>query len=508
MILLTIRTKTTLNSDVNSTNLEANVSRQRESLLSLALILGVSLVLRWCYSHGQSITFDECYEIQLAQESIPHILAKGDGFPPLYAILLRIWQTVFGTDSARAFSMVLGAVCCAAIYQLGRIVDGHRTGLWSAATLAVLPIHLFYSSEARAYSLLFVIATLALSCIILAIQSQRKRYWFAFALLATLGLHTHYLFALFVAVTMTVAFFQMPGKRWYPIAAAVSIWAMIAPLVLLWAPADFRMQSAWAYRVNFGIAELAYTYGSFLTGYTLGPSLRALHGMPLSTAFQQVFPWAMLISTALYLIARNASRRVPSCGQSIPLFFAIALAPVGMGILCNLADVGYQVRYSIWAVIPCVVGIGFATSQAIERPLGKLGTALLAICFAAAILNRLYVDDYRNADLDSVAEYVSTQPTAPILVISGYMAEPLRLYFADEQDIVGIPMSSNFGDRSKELNAVLDKLADDAAKFILVYTREFHEDPDGTLLQQLRERASIHPVREFAGVKLYHATFR
>ncbi len=45
----------------------------------LALIVLFSFLLRGWYTIGQSVTFDEYYEIQMAQESIPDILAQGDG---------------------------------------------------------------------------------------------------------------------------------------------------------------------------------------------------------------------------------------------------------------------------------------------------------------------------------------------------------------------------------------------------------------------------------------------
>lgn len=505
-----------MNSDVEATNLTAHFSWQNEnsrSLIILATILGISLLLRGWYTNGQSITFDENYEIQLAQEPIAHILAKGDGFPPLYAVLLRVWQLVFGTDSARAFSIALGAICCVAVYQLGRLVDGEKTGIWSAAILAVLPIHLFYSTEARAYSLLFVIATLALSCTILAIETKQKRHWFAFAILATMGLHTHYLFALFVAITMTVAFFQMGDKRWYPVSAAVAIWAMIAPMVLLWAPADFQMQNEWAYRVDFGLGELAYTYGSFIMGYTLGPSLRALHGMSLSVAIQQVLPWALLIGTAMFLVISSVPRRLPERRRAVPLLLAVAVAPIGMGILCNIADVGYQVRYSIWAVVPCIVLFGSLVSQAIDKSTGRIGIGVLAISFAISIFNRHYIDDYRNEDLASVSKFIKQQPiaetrNAPILVVSGYMAEPLKIYFETDQEIVGIPMTAGFDERASQMKTILDNLAANHSSFSLIYTRDFHEDPDGILMQQLQDRTRITRVSEFAGIVLYRAEFQ
>ena len=56
----------------------------------LIAILLAAVALRFFYADGQSITFDEYYEIQLAKQNLQEILLRGDGFPPLYLSLIHI----------------------------------------------------------------------------------------------------------------------------------------------------------------------------------------------------------------------------------------------------------------------------------------------------------------------------------------------------------------------------------------------------------------------------------
>jgi hypothetical protein len=476
--------------------------------IGLALILMIGFVVRLWYASGQSLTFDENYELELVQGSVSYILHKGDGFPPLYALLLKGWVAVFGPDSSRLWSILLGCGCCLAMFPFTKLVGGTKAALWSTGILAVLPIHVFYSTETRAYSLLLLIATLALTSVMRTIKSPNRRSWIGFVLMATMGIYTHYLFGCFVALVLVVTFLQSRENRISSVLAALAIGALILPLMLLWSEADFAMQSSWEYRIGFGLAALGYTYGSFLMGYTLGPSLRALHGMSVTAAVQQTLPWAILIGSGLCLVLFQAKQRCTKFRQAMPLLFVFALAPLGMGLMCNVVDIGYQVRYSIWAVIPCVAYGGWLASQAWDSRLGKLGLAMLAVAFSIAIWNRHYVDDYRNADVASVAEFLDGEADMPVLVVSGYMVKPLGYYCDAAQEIVGIPTDADYANRASEMETILNDLAATSREFAFVYTREFHEDAEGKLFAQVGGRAELTPWNEFSGVKLYRAKFK
>jgi hypothetical protein len=373
---------------------------------------------------------------------------------------------------------------------------------------AILPIHAFYTSEGRAYSLLLLIGTLALNSIVKAIKSNQTADWVTFSVLATLGLHTHYLFALFVALTLSVAFVQLRSIK--AVISGAAILVMIAPMVYLWAPCDFKFQQDWYYRVHFGLGELAFTYGSYFLGFSLGPSLRELHSLWVRDAIPIVAPWAAITLaslTGLICVSRN---RIP-LKKETPVLIVIAAAPCLMGMLCSAAGVGYQVRYSIWSIVPCVVLLAWLARHAWYHWVGKVGTIAMVLMFAMAIFNRHSNDRYRNADLGSTAAFIqktSEATNSPIIVVSGYMAEPLRYYLDDAKwQVEGIPMDAAREDREMEFSKIVQRSATHSPTGWLVYTREFHEDQDGVLIEKLRDAGTLEQVREFAGVKLYRVTF-
>jgi len=476
--------------------------------IRLALILLVGLALRILYTHGQSITFDENFEIMLAQQDIGYIFAKADGFPPTYAILLKIWQNLFGLASGRSMSIVFGLLCCLGAYGHGRQIGTQRLGLWTAGLTAILPIHVFYSSEVRAYSALLFVATMALFFAIRVVQDNRRSDWIGFCIFATLGIYTHYLFAIFVGLSLLVMIAMSWDKK--PVAAGAVIVAAILPLRFFFAPADFSMQAGWYYRVQFGIGELAYTYGSFLTGYTVGPSQRELHSLGVRKAFVVVFPWAIVIAFAIFAIIWSTRRDWPLKRKETPLLVVLSLAPVLMGLICMAMDIGYQVRYAIWAIVPIILLLSWLGQLGSKNLIGRIGIGTLIVVFTIAIWNRHSVDRYRNEDLGNAAEYLmsSRQFKQPIIFVSGYMTAPMKYYLDESWTIDGVPFEFDFEKRIEELDAVLDRCARSDSKFWFLYTREFHEDWDGIMLDRVKERTELTLEKEWAGISLYRGARR
>ncbi len=467
----------------------------------------MAFALRMFYAAGQSFTFDEVYEITLARASVAEILVMGDGFPPLFSIVMHYWNLLFGAQTGRVLSAMIGAVGCWAIYRLGRLVADRTAAVWMAFLLAVLPVHLFYTSELRAYSVVLLLATMGLEYAVRSIETDSYRDWRCFAVISTLGIYTHYLFVVFVGIALLVSLIYVHWQK--PVACGAFITVFIIPLLIWLVPGDFQLQSEWVYGIPFGISELAFTYGTFLMGYMLGPSLRELHVLGRVDAVLYALPWATMFVVPLALITVwNWNRiRLP---RPVPLFFVVALGPLIIGILSECFSVGYQVRYSIWAIVPLVVVMGIFVSSAVQESRGRVAVAVVLGLFAIAMVNRHYVDRYRNADLQRLAERLEDDHLSrklPVVVVSGYMVQPLSYYMDASWQLEAIPMTSPFEQRFDQMSLILQRLNRDTGSFWFVYTREFHEDSDGRLKDLIGSRAELEFVCHYAGIQLYRGTF-
>ena len=476
-------------------------------LLSALVVLTV--VLRIIHAHGQSVTFDEHYEIALAKENVADIVMRGDGFPPLYALALHAWDQWFGSESGRSFSFLLAAIGCLAMYRLAATVAGRRVGLWAAFLLSILPFHMVYTAEIRAYPLLLVFATLGLECWVRAIRNDRWMHWVGFSMFTAMGMHTHYLFGLFPAMTLLISLAYIRNIK--PFAAGALILVLTVPLSLIWLPSDFAMQANYEHQVQFGILELAFTYGSYFLGLSLGPSLRELHYVSHRDAIMQVAPFAGAFCMVLFLFVWSARHTFPWRNKEIWNLAVLSTCPIFSGVLCTTLGVGYNLRYALWTLIPIVVLLATMLEHAVYGRLGKLALVILLMLFSLAVYNRSQIDRYQNEDLRSVAAYVrqsgrQSQAT-PMLVVSGYMVEPLGYYVQGDWPLKAIPMMSPFGERFVEMERIFAELKSETNQFWLVYTREFHQDPDGRLLESIRRAATLQRVEDFAGVTLYLAAF-
>lgn len=177
--------------------------RKKENL-ALAVILLIAFLLRIYRLGYESFWLDELHTANetnpaLSLSQLFHYLWMSDQHPPLFFLLERLVFTVFGRSevSARMLPLLAGVAGVYAIYLLGKEMLNKELGLIAAAFTCVNAFHLYYSREARNYTIAFLFAALSLLFLIRFIRSLQKRDMWYFILCAVLLLYTHY-FGMFV----------------------------------------------------------------------------------------------------------------------------------------------------------------------------------------------------------------------------------------------------------------------------------------------------------------------
>ncbi|MGB5052671.1 MAG: glycosyltransferase family 39 protein, partial [Caldilineaceae bacterium] len=191
----------------------------RAEKLALLLILGVALSLRLHCLTCSSYWHDEGNTWALVQRSFAQIAAAAaaDIHPPGYYWLLKLWSLAFGYSpfALRAFSALTGTLTVAVVYAIARSAVGGRrsaVSLFAALLAALNPFQIFYSQEARMYSLL-MLESAALVWVALPMADSRRQvirhhsqftirnslFTISFSLLAAAGLWTHYIFPVVLA---------------------------------------------------------------------------------------------------------------------------------------------------------------------------------------------------------------------------------------------------------------------------------------------------------------------
>ncbi len=153
----------------------------------IGLILLLALGLRLINLH-QSLWLDEAIQFKaISQFSLTElfkIYLPTDFNPPL-SYLVNFWfSRVFGFSeiALRLPAVIFGVLTVWLIYKLG--------GKWPALLLATSGLHLYYSQEARMYSLV----TLAVTASFWALKERR---WLIYILISLAAIYSHYL-AIFI----------------------------------------------------------------------------------------------------------------------------------------------------------------------------------------------------------------------------------------------------------------------------------------------------------------------
>jgi uncharacterized membrane protein len=130
--------------------------------------------------------------IQGAAKEEPHL-------PPLHFVLVRAWVDLWGSTSTsiRSLSAVMGVLALPAMYWLAMELFGNRLTAWiGVALVAISPLHIVYSQEARTYSLWTLLIMVSGAMLLRSLKRSTPLNWFLYALTVALGLYTHLFFAL------------------------------------------------------------------------------------------------------------------------------------------------------------------------------------------------------------------------------------------------------------------------------------------------------------------------
>ncbi|MGH7557763.1 MAG: glycosyltransferase family 39 protein [Gemmatimonadota bacterium] len=479
---------------------------RHEGALGVAIV-AVGAILRAWGLTAQSLTSDELYEIDMAAGPLSKIVTAADGFPPLYNLLLHGWLGAWGgAESARWLSWLLGVASILVVWRLGRRLGGVTIGLGTAAFVAISPVHIWYSQEARAYMLVILLASLAIWLLFRALDGDVRRDWAMYAAAGAAGMYAHYYF-LFVLLpgALVILLHRGLGKGLArPAAAHAAIAAACVPLVFL-LRADFQLQADYANIVAFDVGALGYTFVSILTGYSIGPSLRELHTFGLVEALRGFLPWLAALLPAVAILAyRGAAVLGRERARDLALF--IALPVVLVGLLGTVAHVGYNVRYVIWIAIPMAVWLG-AVATCWRRAPVAVALAIVLGMSGLGTWNRRTEERYRNEDARAAAAWLRSHADddAPVFTLAAYMSRPIAYYVGRDREVQPIPR----GPREERIETALGTLESRVRggdSYWLAYTRAFHGDRDGAVRAALERRHGLEPVARFAGIVLYRGS--
>ena len=196
----------------------------------------LSLILRVVAINSQSFWYDEAVSAYLVKSSYADLFsgrAKDNGNPPAYSICAKAWSSLFGSSEFgfRSFSMLCGVLTVPLLALVGRRLLGSDVGLLAAGLLAISPLEIELSNEARTYALLHLLAVANTWFFVVWVQRRRPIDLILYGITASLGWYSHYYApSLQLAQAMALLFLPDFRKVWLP-----WIYSILAAF-LLWSP--------------------------------------------------------------------------------------------------------------------------------------------------------------------------------------------------------------------------------------------------------------------------------
>jgi 4-amino-4-deoxy-L-arabinose transferase-like glycosyltransferase len=183
---------------------------------ALAGIVALGLGLRLYRLQHLSLWLDENSTIYFARFSWPRVLGlEGwyDNHPPLYFALIKLVTTLIPEiHAARLTSAVAGAATLPVLAVLGARLVNWRAGLIAALVLAISPLHIWYSQEARMYAPVVLLVLLSYLALVAFAQTTRRAWAVAYGVSVALALYIDYS-AIYALAPQAVALLLIT-RRW------------------------------------------------------------------------------------------------------------------------------------------------------------------------------------------------------------------------------------------------------------------------------------------------------
>ncbi len=144
----------------------------------LLLVVGAALI-RFINLGSDVFWYDEAFTAWIARLSLSQLAGavRGDVHPPIFYFLEWVIAHLFGSTefTLRFLSAVFGVVAVLLAYWLAKVLGfSRRAQFFAAGCVLLLPGALYYSQEARAYSLL------SCAALLLVIGAIERRWWLVF----------------------------------------------------------------------------------------------------------------------------------------------------------------------------------------------------------------------------------------------------------------------------------------------------------------------------------------
>src|SRR5271167_2784019 len=381
------------------------------------LLVFVTLAGAWLrFSHlgNKSLWLDEGATVALARASWQHfawVWWYGEAnLQTVYFLLMRGW--IHGGQSEawlRLPSALFGSASVPLLYVVARRFMAAGPALASAALLAFSPAHVYYSQEARCYTLAILLVLLSSYFFVRAVEEGRRRDWVLWTVVSLLAFYSHDFAALVLVAQACSLFFRKIGPaiwRRVIICGLLILAAAIPGLTYVFRASPENLHFIWMPHAS---PKELWHLGMFYGG----------------SGFK-IFPALILWIAGFVAIARTRRRNGESFWRGM-LIVSWAVVPVVITALVSLRHPIFMQRYLIFSLPATILLAAMGMTALTKMRLGLLLVLALCAMSIPAIVKEYHKprEDWRGA---SNFVLTSAQPGDAVVFFPFYTRTMLDYY--------------------------------------------------------------------------------
>jgi mannosyltransferase len=493
-------------------------------------ILIIYFILAFYRIGHQSLWVDEIRSLDSAGPGgslfTSDILFRGQG--PLYFGMLHFWAQLGANEAfVRSLSALLGGVAVFLMYTISLRLLNRRLARIATIIFATSPFLIWYSQEARYVILMMTTALLAMWTFVRFLSTERLG-WFPCSCSLILAVAASPM-NIVLPIAQGLYLACCPARRgilqkwmicqflvftfffWWANEGYLSrlggFWQSLSAIVTtaggeLMSSDGIEPLSTGGVR-KFTTMALPYTFFTFSTGFSLGPSVRELQ---MSRDVTTLLPHALtllisgILFGGLFLLGLVTLSRQSELWKFLTAWLVIPIL-VTLGVAALVPTMAYNVRYVAMS-LPAyclILALGIADLKPFLMRITLL--AALLLFNGLSLANYYFNPQYSREDARSAAEFL--QGTAHlqdiILVIGSTTA--LKYYYKESVPMISwnqqiINDHSALANRLHELSQYHDRLW-------LIEIRPWEKDRKATLKSALDARYDLIDHRAFPGANIY-----
>jgi uncharacterized membrane protein len=448
-------------------------------LFFLALILVLASSLRFYGMTSNGLWIDETISYDVVSDktfsSIIQNTIKSQSWPPLYYFFLDASVMIFGKSefAMRVPSVFFGILAVISIFYLARFVFGLNVAIISSLLASVNQFQIFYSHNARPYSLVFLLSILATYFFLKFLLEKKLKPLIWYCLFSVMLLYTHYLALLLLFFHFLYALFYFFQKREfanfkYFIFSCIAIFIFYLPWLLIF------------------ISHLSYRVSGNFAHWIGKPSLQEFFNILVYFSGTKEIFFLFLIAVLFVFFGISGHGITLKKLSYNELFILLWLIiPILFNFLLSFTFESYFIERYLIFVSPALYVLVARGISGIRQVSIRIIYSLLLLCFCLAGTLTSFSYNPMGEDWRDPINYINQKekPGDYIFmwggeIIGSFLDSPLKFYYTGSNKFYGLNIdpamdaeafkgASDYGrvwfiDRSQVLNSLHKEFFDSA----------------------------------------------